>query len=294
MTRQADDRRRGRRRAARRHDDRHRRLGLAAQADGAGPGDPALRRSRDLTIVTYGGPDVGLLCAAGQGPQARLRVRVARLDPARAALPRRPPGRRRSRSPSSTRACSSAGLHAAAQRLPFLPTRAGLGSDVLRVNPRPAHGHARRTTTARSWSPCPRCSLDAALVHLNRADAARQRASTSAPTPTSTTCSAMAADARATCRASGSSTPPSCRRRPVADAADQPARWSTASSRRPNGAHFTDLRARLRARRGVPARVRRSGGRPRGVGGVRASGSCPATRRPTRRPSRRGTRSETR
>ncbi len=27
------------------------------------------------------------------------------------------------------------GLLAAAQRLPFLPTRAGLGSDVLRVNP---------------------------------------------------------------------------------------------------------------------------------------------------------------
>ena len=27
------------------------------------------------------------------------------------------------------------GLHAAAQRLPFLPTRAGLGSDVLDINP---------------------------------------------------------------------------------------------------------------------------------------------------------------
>ena len=27
------------------------------------------------------------------------------------------------------------GLRAAAQRLPFLPTRAGLGSDVLKINP---------------------------------------------------------------------------------------------------------------------------------------------------------------
>ena len=44
--RQADDRGRGRRRAARRHDDRHRRLGLAAQADVARAGDPALRPAR--------------------------------------------------------------------------------------------------------------------------------------------------------------------------------------------------------------------------------------------------------
>ena len=28
-----------------------------------------------------------------------------------------------------------------------------------------------RTPTARSWSPCRRCALDVALVHLNRADA---------------------------------------------------------------------------------------------------------------------------
>ena len=47
------------------------------------------------------------------------------------------------------------GLLAASQRLPFLPTRAGLGSDVLRVNPSCARS-PRPTTTARSWWPCPR------------------------------------------------------------------------------------------------------------------------------------------
>ena len=41
--RQADDHRRGRRPTDERHDHRHRRLGSAAQADGPGPRDPALR-----------------------------------------------------------------------------------------------------------------------------------------------------------------------------------------------------------------------------------------------------------
>ena len=53
------------------------------------------------------------------------------------------------------------GLLAAAHRLPFLPIRAGLGSDVMRVNP------ALRTVrspypdagirTARTWSRCRPC-----------------------------------------------------------------------------------------------------------------------------------------
>jgi glutaconate CoA-transferase subunit A len=61
------------------------------------------------------------------------------------------------------------GLLAAAQRLPFLPTRAGLGSDVLRVNPE------LRTVTSpyddgEVLVAMPALELDAAFVHLNRAD----------------------------------------------------------------------------------------------------------------------------
>jgi glutaconate CoA-transferase subunit A len=62
------------------------------------------------------------------------------------------------------------GLYAASLRLPFLPMRAGLGSDVMRVNP--------SLRTVRSPYPdgeelaaVPALKLDAALVHLNRADA---------------------------------------------------------------------------------------------------------------------------
>ena len=55
------------------------------------------------------------------------------------------------------------GLQAAAQRVPFLPTRAGLGSDVLARQPRPADGalplRCRQPLlptrpTPRSWWPC--------------------------------------------------------------------------------------------------------------------------------------------
>ena len=49
---------------------------------------------KDLTVVTYGGPDVGLLCNAGKIKKLDLRLRLPRLDRARAAFPQGPPGRR--------------------------------------------------------------------------------------------------------------------------------------------------------------------------------------------------------
>ncbi len=61
------------------------------------------------------------------------------------------------------------GLLAAAWRLPFLPTRAGLGSDIMRVNP-------QLKTVQSPYSDeqlvaVPALTLDAAFVHMNRADA---------------------------------------------------------------------------------------------------------------------------
>jgi len=62
------------------------------------------------------------------------------------------------------------GLYAAALRLPFLPTRAGLGSDVMTLYP------GLRTVTspyadAETLVAMPALELDVALVHLDRADA---------------------------------------------------------------------------------------------------------------------------
>jgi glutaconate CoA-transferase subunit A len=60
------------------------------------------------------------------------------------------------------------GLYAAASRLPFLPTRAGLGSLVAGTNP------DLRTVTdpyeGEELIAMPALRLDAALVHMNRAD----------------------------------------------------------------------------------------------------------------------------
>ncbi|MFD7106810.1 CoA transferase subunit A [Streptomyces celluloflavus] len=130
----------------------------------------ALLRSEltDLTVVAYGGPDVGLLAAAGR--IRRLIAPFATLD----SIPLEPHFRAaRQRGTLELTELDEAmfmwGLTAAGQRLPFMPVRAGLGSDVLRVNPQ------LRTVTSpyedgEELVAVPALRLDAALVHLHRAD----------------------------------------------------------------------------------------------------------------------------
>ena len=129
----------------------------------------ALLRSpaKDLTVVSYGGPDVGLLCAAGK--VARVVFGFVTLD----SVPYDPWfGRARQEGLAVTEydeGMLGAALSAAAQRLPFLPTRAGLGSDVMRLNP------GLRTVRSpyddgEELVAVPAVRLDVALVHLNRAD----------------------------------------------------------------------------------------------------------------------------
>src|SRR5258706_15513606 len=89
----------------------------------------------DLTIVSYGGPDVGLLLAAGK--VAKLVYGFVSLD----SIPLEPhfrAARQEGRIPEAAELDEGMlqwGLYAAALRLPFLPTRAGLGSDVMSINP---------------------------------------------------------------------------------------------------------------------------------------------------------------
>ncbi|MEU5952708.1 CoA-transferase [Streptomyces sp. NPDC047525] len=130
----------------------------------------ALLRSgiTDLTVVAYGGPDVGLLAAAGK--IRKLVTAFTTLD----SIPLEPHFRAaRERGAFELVELDEAmfmqGLTAGAQRLPFLPIRAGLGSDVLRVNPQ------LRTVTSpyedgEELVAVPALRMDAALVHLNRAD----------------------------------------------------------------------------------------------------------------------------
>ena len=123
----------------------------------------------DLTVVSWGGADVGLLADAGR--IKRLVYAFVSLD----SIPIEPLFARARQDATIPEICEwdegmfFTGLKAASERLPFLPMRAGLGSDVLVHNP--------SIKTIRSpyadggtFVAVPALKLDAALVHLNRAD----------------------------------------------------------------------------------------------------------------------------
>jgi len=121
----------------------------------------------DLTIVSYGGPDVGLLLAARK--VRKLVYGFVSLD----SIPLEPHFRaaRQSGAIEVTEYDEGMlqwGLYAAACRLPFLPTRAGLGSDVLRVNPELRT--VRSPYDDEELLAVPALRLDAALIHASRAD----------------------------------------------------------------------------------------------------------------------------
>ncbi len=123
----------------------------------------------DLTLVSYGGPDVGLLVAAGK--VRRLVSGFVSLDSI-ALEPHFRAARQRGEVEffEVDEGMLQWGLLAAAQRLPFLPIRAGLGSDVMSVNPQ------LKTITSpyedgEELVAMPALTLDASIIHMNRADA---------------------------------------------------------------------------------------------------------------------------
>lgn len=124
---------------------------------------------KDLTVVAWGGPDVGLLCAAGK--VKKLVYAFVSLD----SIPLEPHFRL-AREKGAVEAMELDegmfywGLYAAGLRLPFMPSRAGIGSDVMRVNPqlktiRSPYADGEELVAV------PALSLDVAFVHMNRADA---------------------------------------------------------------------------------------------------------------------------
>ena len=130
----------------------------------------ALLRSpvKDLTVVSYGGPDVGLLCRAG-----KVRHTVcAFVSLDSIALEPHFRNARQSGAVTNTELDEGMmllGLQAAAWRVPFLPSRVGLGSDVTTLDPR------LRTVTspyadAEELLAIPAIELDVALIHMNRSD----------------------------------------------------------------------------------------------------------------------------
>ena len=130
----------------------------------------ALCRSsvKDLKIVSYGGPDVGLLCRAGKVRE----VAYAFVSLDSIALEPHFRNARQSGSVSTMELDEGMfllGLQAAAWRVPFLPTRVGLGSDVMTLN------KDLKTVTSpyadgEELVAMPALNLDVALIHMHRGD----------------------------------------------------------------------------------------------------------------------------
>jgi glutaconate CoA-transferase subunit A len=125
---------------------------------------------KDLTVVSYGGPDVGLLCATGK--VRKVVFAFVSLD----SIALEPHFRNAMQAGAVEtlqldEGMFLLGLQAAAWRVPFLPTRVGLGSDIVARQPE------IRTVTSpyddgQELVAMPALTLDIALVHQNRADAA--------------------------------------------------------------------------------------------------------------------------
>jgi glutaconate CoA-transferase subunit A len=123
---------------------------------------------KDLTVVAYGGADVGMLCAAGK--VKKLVFAFVSLD----FIPLEPYFRQARQSGQLDvmeidEGMFMLGLKAAGMRVPFIPTRVGLGTDVLSVNP--GIKLVDSPYDDKQWVAMPALPLDAALLHVDRADA---------------------------------------------------------------------------------------------------------------------------
>jgi glutaconate CoA-transferase subunit A len=122
---------------------------------------------RDLTLVSYGGADVGMLCAAGK--VKKLIFAFVTLD----AIPLEP-WFRKVREAGAIEVLEldegmfQWGLKAAAFGLPFLPTRVGMGTDLAEL------GGLKTVQSpyedGETLIAMPALKLDAAIIHVNRSD----------------------------------------------------------------------------------------------------------------------------
>ncbi len=124
---------------------------------------------KDLTLVGYGGMDMGMLCAAGK--VKKLIYGFVSLD----FIPLEP-FFRQAREAGTVEAMELDegmlhwGLRAAAYRLPFLPMRAGLGTAFLQNNP-DVRCVVSPYEDGETLLAMPAISLDVALLHVHKADA---------------------------------------------------------------------------------------------------------------------------
>ncbi len=128
---------------------------------------------KDLTVVAWGGADVGLLAEAGK--IKKLIYPFVTMD----TVPLEPNFQAARQNRTIPEICEwdegmfYTGLKAASENLPFLPVRAGLGSDVMVNNPDlklVRSPYADENGDFEEFVAVPALKLDVALVHMNRAD----------------------------------------------------------------------------------------------------------------------------
>ncbi len=123
---------------------------------------------KDLTIVSYGGPDVGMLCSANKVKKLIFGFVSIETTPLE-------PHFRKARQTGSIEVMEldegllQFGLIAAGMRLPFFATRVGLGSDILTLNPEiktiSSPYEDNETLVA-----MPAIHIDIALIHAHESD----------------------------------------------------------------------------------------------------------------------------
>lgn len=122
---------------------------------------------KDLTIVAYGGADVGMLCAAGK--VKKVVFAFVSLD----FIPLEPYFRQARQSGAIDvmeidEGMMLLGLRAAAWGLPYIPTEVGLGTDVITYNP--DIKVIDSPYDDKEWVAMPALPLDVALIHADKAD----------------------------------------------------------------------------------------------------------------------------
>lgn len=122
---------------------------------------------KDLTVIAYGGADVGLLCTAGK--VRKVIFAFVSLD----FMPLEPAFRKARESGSVDvleidEGMMLLGLRAAAWGCPFIPTRIGLGTDLLSNAPEIALIDS--PYDEKEWVAMPALKPDVALIHATRAD----------------------------------------------------------------------------------------------------------------------------
>ena len=127
------------------------------------------RDVRDLTVLSYGGPDVGMLAATGKIRKLVFGFVSMDLVPLEGHF-------RQARQSGALEVVEidegmfQLGLKAAAARLPFLPTRVGFGSDVLVTNP-DIRTISSPYEDGEELVAMPALKPDIAVCHVNEADA---------------------------------------------------------------------------------------------------------------------------